>query len=260
MSDYIPRIVVITIPGNSKRAFTNALHKNTDGAVSLVIIQKQSQKTLVQRFRALIRENSWRNVPKQLWYAFLLRVSSSKRKVLELFRRSSMDNYRDPYIPPAIEVDSVNSDSVYKKLLEISPDLIVVWGSGILKPHIIATAKKVINLHLGLCPYYRGAIANQYAVFQGDISKVGVTIHYVNNHVDAGDIIKTIALPTLDSFEKSFLALNDEAFSSYVEIAKDMFYGKEISSYPQNASLGKNIILKQWTPEMRYKTAQKMLS
>ncbi len=70
MSDYIPRIVVITIPGNSKRAFTNALHKNTDGAVSLVIIQKQSQKTLVQRFRALIRENSGGECPEAVMVCF----------------------------------------------------------------------------------------------------------------------------------------------------------------------------------------------
>jgi len=128
-----------------------------------------------------------------------------------------------------------------------------------LKKHIVTTAKKVINLHLGLCPYYRGAIANQYALFKNDMSKVGATIHYVNDHVDTGDVLKKLNVNILESAEVPFKDLNDRAYNSYLTVAKDLFFNKDIPSFPQDASCGRNVPLKEWTPGMRYKTAQKML-
>jgi methionyl-tRNA formyltransferase len=148
---------------------------------------------------------------------------------------------------------------VYEKLKAISPDLIVVWGSGMLQKRIIATAKKVINLHLGLCPFYRGAVANQYALLEGDFSKIGATIHYVNSHVDAGDIIKTISFSKFGTLEDSFKKLNDQAYAAYLKVAVDIVQHKKINFIPQDTSVGKNILLKEWNPEMRYKTAEKMV-
>lgn len=259
MSEQAPRIVFITIPGNSRRAFANALHKNTNDSVALVVVQKQNPLSFVARWKRLIGAIPIWELPRQLGYAFLLRISSRKQFVLTFFRATSNDLYKEKYIPPVIEVDSVNSDAVYKKLKEISPDLIVVWGCTVLKSRIVGTAKRVVNLHLGLCPYYRGAVANQYAILQDDFSKVGATVHYVTPKVDGGDILKTFPLSLGKSPQDAFLDLNSRAVSTYLQIATDLFYGKNVPSYPQDISLGKNILLREWTPEMRYKTAKKML-
>jgi folate-dependent phosphoribosylglycinamide formyltransferase PurN len=259
MVSHSPRIVFITIPGNSKRAFVNALHTATQEAVELVVVQKQLRSSFLVRFLRFMKGVQYKNILKQFFYAFLLRFSIEKRRALNFFRATSKDSYSEKIVPKLIEVDSVNSDYVYQKIKAISPDLIVVWGSSILQPRIIATAKKVINLHLGLCPYYRGAVANQYAFFQEDFSKIGATIHYVNNSVDAGNIIQTIPFFVSDSIEGSFKDLNDRAFDTYLQVAIDLAYNKSRPSLFQDTSLGKNILLKYWTPELRYKTAKKVL-
>ncbi len=47
--------------------------------------------------------------------------------------------------------------------------------------------KKIINLHMGLLPVYRGNNANAWAVMNGE-KKVGYTLHDVTDLLDAGDI------------------------------------------------------------------------
>lgn len=251
-------VVFITIPGNAKRAFANMLHE-VSGGVELVIVQKQTKKTIFLRLIEYFRKTSIISVLRQIWFTFLLRVSSQKRNTLNFFRVTSYDNYTQAYIPEVLEVESVNSDLVYQKLQKISPDLIVVWGSGLLDTRIISTAKKVINLHLGLCPFYRGAIANQYAFFNNDISKIGATIHFVNARADAGNIIKTIPFVPGESLQDSFKKLNDTAIDEYLQVVRLILNKEEVASTPQNITEGKNGTLRKWTPEMRFKTAQKVL-
>ncbi len=47
--------------------------------------------------------------------------------------------------------------------------------------------KKIINLHIGLLPKYRGNSANSWAIINGE-KEVGYTIHKVNQELDQGDI------------------------------------------------------------------------
>lgn len=47
--------------------------------------------------------------------------------------------------------------------------------------------KKMINLHMGLLPKYRGNNANAWAVINGERT-VGYTIHEITDRLDAGDI------------------------------------------------------------------------
>jgi len=122
----VPCIVFITIPGNSKKAFANELHAVTDGSIGLVIIQKQKRKSLIRRLALLIKNRLFRDILNNFWYAFLLHISQHKRKALTVFRNTSMDSYDQPYIPPVMEVTSINSEEVYQKLKDLAPDLLVV--------------------------------------------------------------------------------------------------------------------------------------
>ena len=46
---------------------------------------------------------------------------------------------------------------------------------------------RIINLHIGLLPKYKGNSANSWAILNGE-NKVGYTIHKVNKELDQGDI------------------------------------------------------------------------
>lgn len=253
-------IVFITIPGESKRAFAEALHERTGGKVDLVIVQKPRDLSLLERFKRFYGVTGFWNFPRELWYAFLLRASTKAGAALEYFRESTIRATQAPTrFPRVLEVDSVNSDEAYHALQKLSPDLMVIWGSAILKPHIISTAKQAINLHMGLCPYYRGALANQYAVLQNDLSRVGATIHYAAQGVDRGDILATLRGDSSKPPKELFRELNDAAFQKYLEVASALFAGDAIPVTSQNALAGKNLLLKEWTPKLRYAVATRIL-
>lgn len=77
-----------------------------------------------------------------------------------------------------------------ERLKEISPDIIVVCAYGkILPKEIIEVAKYgTINIHGSLLPEYRGPAPIQRAVLDGK-EKTGVTIMYIDEGLDTGDII-----------------------------------------------------------------------
>lgn len=90
------------------------------------------------------------------------------------------------------KVSDMNSDDTREILKRISPDLIVVGGTGILKSDVYGIASKgAINMHAGILPYYRGADSEFWALTNGEPEKIGVTIHFVSDKLDAGDIILT---------------------------------------------------------------------
>jgi methionyl-tRNA formyltransferase len=70
------------------------------------------------------------------------------------------------------------------------PDVVLVFGTGMLKqPFIDAFAGRIINIHLGLSPYYRGAGTNFWPLVNGEPEYCGATIHFLDAGVDSGPII-----------------------------------------------------------------------
>src|SRR3989338_5004694 len=71
---------------------------------------------------------------------------------------------------------------------EICPDFIISYGySYIIKKDIINQYKdKIINMHISFLPYNRGADPNFWSFIE-DTPK-GVTIHYIDEGIDTGDI------------------------------------------------------------------------
>ncbi|WAW14234.1 methionyl-tRNA formyltransferase [Peptostreptococcus equinus] len=79
-----------------------------------------------------------------------------------------------------------------KRMKEINPDLIVVIAFGqILKKELLELPKfGCINIHVSLLPKYRGAAPINWAIINGE-KKTGVTIMYMDEGLDTGDIIST---------------------------------------------------------------------
>jgi len=100
---------------------------------------------------------------------------------------------------PVLTPENINTPKSVESLRALKPDLIVVVAYGqILKANILALAPKgCVNLHGSLLPKYRGAAPIQWAIANGE-QKTGVTTMFVNEKMDAGDIIaqeKELILP-----------------------------------------------------------------
>jgi len=106
---------------------------------------------------------------------------------------------------PLLTPENINTPESVESLRALKPDIIIVVAYGqILKANILALAPKgCINLHGSLLPKYRGAAPIQWAIANGE-QKTGVTTMFVNEKMDAGDII----------FREEELILPDDTASS----------------------------------------------
>ncbi len=70
-------------------------------------------------------------------------------------------------------------------------DIYVVFGASYIKGWLIdfLVSKGAINVHMGLSPYYRGASCNFWALYDGNPSYVGGTIHKLSKGLDSGPIL-----------------------------------------------------------------------
>ncbi|MDO8569727.1 MAG: formyltransferase family protein [bacterium] len=255
-------IVIITIPGEAKRVFANSLHKITGENVKLVIIQKPkpNHHSFIKRIGRLYKSVGLLALPIEIFYAILLRLNKSTKNTLEYFReRSETISTEAGYLPKTIETISANSDEVFEVLKKLMPDIIVIWGNTIVKPHILKTAKRAVNLHMGLCPYYRGAIANQHAVINYDLERIGATIHYAEEKVDTGNILETITADHSKSPRELFRDVNDRAEEKYLNVVQRLFNGEDLEQRPQDTSKSQNLKLKDWTPSTRYNLAKQIM-
>lgn len=85
-------------------------------------------------------------------------------------------------------------------LTNLNIDLIVTCAYGQIISKAILDLPKYgcINVHASLLPKYRGSAPIQWAIFNGD-EKTGVTIMYMDEGMDTGDIISTRAIPIENS-------------------------------------------------------------
>lgn len=97
-----------------------------------------------------------------------------------------------PSSTPLLEVEHGHSNSidVFNWVLSKKPELIILYGSSIIKQPLLEYYDgRIINMHLGLSPYYRGSGTNFWPLVHGYPECVGATIHLATLDVDAGDIL-----------------------------------------------------------------------
>jgi folate-dependent phosphoribosylglycinamide formyltransferase PurN len=89
-----------------------------------------------------------------------------------------------------VEGSGCNDASEVAAMAALHPDVVFVFGTGILREQLISTfAGRIINIHLGLSPYYRGAGTNFWPLVNREPEYVGATIHYLDAGIDTGPII-----------------------------------------------------------------------
>jgi methionyl-tRNA formyltransferase len=97
---------------------------------------------------------------------------------------------------PVYQPATLKTDEAYDVLTQLKPELIAVAAYGkILPKRILEVPEKgCINVHSSLLPRYRGAAPINWAILNGD-EQTGVTIMYMAEGLDTGDIISQRATP-----------------------------------------------------------------
>ena len=96
--------------------------------------------------------------------------------------------------------------------------LISIYYGFILRRAVLDTARSgALNLHPALLPHNRGAHPNVWSIV--DRTPAGVTLHYVDEHVDTGDIAAQREIPArpADTAATLYRRLEDEAVALFKE-------------------------------------------
>jgi phosphoribosylglycinamide formyltransferase 1 len=105
--------------------------------------------------------------------------------------------------------EDLNESKVLQKLKKLNPDWIILAGFLLKFPKSIIEAypNKIINIHPALLPKYGGkgmyGMNVHHAVVENKEKETGITIHFVNENYDEGNVIfqKEVLLLATDSPE-----------------------------------------------------------
>ena len=111
-------------------------------------------------------------------------------------------------------------------LEKLDVDIILVYGTSIIKGAILHKYhRKILNVHLGLSPYYRGSGTNYFPFVNNEPEFCGATYMYLDEGIDTGEIIHQIRpyILSTDSFHQLSNRFLIKVFETYTLIAENYF-------------------------------------
>ncbi len=137
---------------------------------------------------------------------------------------------------PVLQPEDLSDDSFQQQLWQWAADAFVVVAYGcILPPSIIEMPERAaLNVHYSLLPQLRGAAPVQHALMQG-LTKTGVTVQYVAEQLDAGDIVlqQSVYIEPDDNTATLTQRLTDVGIPLLLE-ALDLIGCGEVTRRPQD--------------------------
>lgn len=153
------------------------------------------------------------------------------------------DNYFIPKTLPILYKE-VNSPYVYKVIKNFKPDILIIFGSSIIKEPLISLLPTghIINLHLGISPYYRGSGTNFWPFVNNELEYLGSTILHLDAGIDTGDIICHVRpkIELNDNVHTLGCKIIKSSVESLIKIIKLLDEGKKLNR------------VKQWDVKDRY--------
>ncbi len=84
----------------------------------------------------------------------------------------------------------LNSPEIIQMVRDVSPEMILVFGSGLLSSEMLSLASKYcLNIHTAITQCFRGVDSPLWAIHDREPEGIGATIHLVAPNIDAGDIV-----------------------------------------------------------------------
>jgi methionyl-tRNA formyltransferase len=145
--------------------------------------------------------------------ALVLHPSERRKFGEEIIEAAAVDGER------IIDATTLDSPETLRTIAEAAPDIgVSIMFGYILRPKFLGLfVQGCINLHTGLLPYNRGAHPNVWSIIDG--TPAGVSIHFVDEGVDTGDIIAqaSVAVSPADTGESLYRRLERSAVALFAE-------------------------------------------
>ncbi|MBF2451152.1 methionyl-tRNA formyltransferase [Listeria welshimeri] len=157
---------------------------------------------------------------------------------------------------PVFQPEKLRTSSELNELIALEADLLVTAAYGQILPNSLLESPKhgAINVHASLLPEYRGGAPVHYALLDGK-TETGVTIMYMVEKLDAGDMISQRKIPITeeDNTGTMFDKLSKLGAELLMDTLPDFLAGKitAIAQDPEKVTFARNISREQekidWT-------------
>jgi len=146
--------------------------------------------------------------------------------------KAALSDDKVPILQPA----KIKNPDAIAQIRALAPDVIVVMAYGQILPRALLEIPKLacLNLHASILPRWRGAAPIQAAIAAGD-RETGITVMYVDEGLDTGDILLTrkIDISPTDTGGSLHDRLAEVAPDALLE-ALTMLAGGKAPRVPQN--------------------------
>jgi methionyl-tRNA formyltransferase len=218
----------VVISPNPNSYFTTSVCElllRKDITVQAVIVKRFT----IKRFKDEFSRDGMRLI-KKIWKKLILKNKAYNELNIEniiSFRSRlniTLKNVNDLVKTEIINVDDINSNAVENILIDLKPDLVVFTGGGLIKENILSiSGKGIVNCHMGILPMYRGMDVVEWPILNEDWNNIGLTIHFMDNGVDTGDILKVHHIPikTNDNIKNLRLRFEPIMVKQLVDVVDD---------------------------------------
>lgn len=174
-----PRIVMLTAGYANSRRLADALHRS---AIPFEIVTMSSPLPRFPKTKSV-----------QSLAKYSVRLLERHVKSLRLLRQIALRR-EQPYPFEPTYAGYCNGKKLIRILKERNPDYIIMIGGGVLSAETIQCARiGVLNAHPGLLPWARGVDVIAASLL-ADVA-LGVTLHYIDEGIDTGPVIRRCLLP-----------------------------------------------------------------
>jgi folate-dependent phosphoribosylglycinamide formyltransferase PurN len=223
------KIVLLVGKGLSTTIVFNALNKKF--GVTLAIIEEKERALifLKRRIKRLGFIKVFGQISFELFIAKPLSFFSEKRRS-DIINENQLDT-TEIRLGLLKKVKSINSAETIEAIKIINPDLIIVNGTRIISKKVLSSVScKFINTHAGITPKYRGVHGMYWALINDDEKNSGVTVHFVDEGIDTGNVIyQRQVLPTIaDNFSTYPLLQLAEGIKILLQAVESYFDGSII--------------------------------
>jgi peptidoglycan/xylan/chitin deacetylase (PgdA/CDA1 family) len=169
---------------------------------------------------------------------------SSARKILaKAFpeRCFDLNELSAKFALPVIPIGSLNGSLAARKLEDLDADLGIVIGTRVLRRSTFAVPRLgSVNLHKGAVPEYRGMPPGFWELYNGEV-EAGVTVHFVDDTLDTGDIVaeSRIGILSLDTPDSLLTKLHLEGAKTLSTAVSAIQSGSFERRVQENRSAGK---------------------
>jgi methionyl-tRNA formyltransferase len=157
-----------------------------------IVVATGVRRSMLEKARRWMRRYTFVEMASRCAVHVWRKLAGSSRERQDAMRQVLFPNGDDGVLaPPDLrrEVRLHNSAATLALIEELRPDIVAVYGTLVLGRKLIAACPRLINLHTGLSPWYRGSDTIFWPLHDGVPHLVGVTVHRLEAGLDSGPIL-----------------------------------------------------------------------